>query len=67
MTTPETPDAGIWQVTPLGPIRLPLREFIDVWVDEDGVMRAIHELRAWGVCYLTLHYVMSTEYSVLKY
>lgn len=54
----DTPDAGIWMVTPLGPIRLPLREFIDVWVDEDDVMRARHELRAWGIRYLALDYVM---------
>ena len=58
ITTPATPDAGIWQVTPLGPVRLPLREFIDVWMDGE-TMRAVHELRAFGVCYLTLDYVMT--------
>ncbi len=58
LTAPATPDAGIWQVTPLGPIRLPLREFIDVWND-DGTMRATHELRVFGLTYLTLDYVMS--------
>lgn len=57
VTAPTTPDAGIWQVTNLGPIRLPLREFIEVWMDGD-TMRAVHELRAWGVCYLRLDYVM---------
>ena len=58
-TSTETPDAGIWHVTPLGPIRLPLHEFIEVWVDEAGEMRALHELRVWGACYLTLHYMMT--------
>ena len=51
-------DAGMFLVTPLGALRLPLRERIDVWVD-GGALRAVHRVWVLGLPCVTLEYALS--------
>lgn len=51
-------DAGMFLVTPLGALRLPLRERIDVWVDGEA-LRAEHRVWVLGLPCVTLDYALS--------
>jgi hypothetical protein len=51
-------DEGMFLATPLGPLRLPLDERIDVWVGEDGALRARHATRVCGLPCFTLEYAI---------
>ena len=43
--------------TPLGPLRLPVDERIDVWMGDGGVM-ACHQVRVLGLRAFTLDYAI---------
>lgn len=49
-------DEGMFLLTPFGPLRLPLEERIEVWVDEAGALRAEHSTRLFGLICFRLHY-----------
>lgn len=51
-------EAGMFLVTPLGALRLPLRERIEVWVDGDA-LRAEHRVWMLGLPCVTLSYALS--------
>jgi hypothetical protein len=44
--------------TPLGPLRLPMDERIDVWVDDGGMLQAQHATRVCGLACFTLAYAI---------
>ncbi len=51
-------DAGMFLVTPLGALRLPLRERIDVWADGES-LRAEHRVWILGLRCVTLSYALT--------
>jgi hypothetical protein len=51
-------DAGMFLVTPLGALRLPMWERIDVWADGDS-LRAEHRVRILGLRCVTLSYALT--------
>lgn len=51
-------DEGIFLATPIGPLRLPVDERIDVWADDEGRLRARHATRVFGLRAFTLAYAM---------
>ena len=59
-TPTENDDAGLYLVTPLGAVALPLSQRFRVRPDGDGV-RAVHEMWAFGRQFLTVEYAASPE------
>ena len=51
-------DEGMFLATPLGALRLPVDERIDVWVTEAGELRARHATRVGGLACFTLAYAI---------
>ena len=51
-------DEGLFLATSLGPVRLPVNERIDVWVTDEGELRARHATRVLGLPCFTLAYSM---------
>jgi hypothetical protein len=52
-------DEGVFLATPLGPVRLPLDERIDVWATPAGELRARHATRVCGLACFTLSYTIA--------
>lgn len=50
--------AGMYLVTPLGALRLPLSERLEVWRDEGGALRATHVARLVGLTCFTIAYAI---------
>lgn len=53
---PRDGDQGVYIVTALGVLRLPLDETIRVFPEEDGCLSAVHDMWLFGVPYLRLTY-----------
>ncbi len=51
-------DEGLFLATPLGAIRLPVDERIDVWVTDDGALHARHATHVVGLPCFTLAYAL---------
>jgi hypothetical protein len=51
-------DEGLFLVTRLGPVRLPVDERIDVWAAAAGELRARHATRVCGLACFTLSYAI---------
>ncbi|MDP2344343.1 MAG: YndJ family protein [Deltaproteobacteria bacterium] len=52
-------DEGVFIATRFGPLRLPINERIDVWVDDDGGVRALHVTHVLGLRCMTLSYALT--------
>jgi hypothetical protein len=53
-------DEGLFLVTPLGALRLPVNERIDVWTSEAGDLRARHATWVCGLACLTFNYALKS-------
>ncbi len=58
-------DEGMFLMTPLGPMRLPVDEQLDVWPGEgEGTVRARHRVRVFGLRAFTLDYAIRRHVGV---